>query len=143
MRLLALCFVLFLGLSSNAQEKSEDFTQFCEKFFSDPTFQLSRIRFPLPMVEPRKDTDSFDTVTVGRGEWQYSDFGYGKKQSGSIDRYEARTYDNFALRRVKRLRNTKKRVVGFEGIDNGIRVYLYFHLQKNRWMLVRFEDRSD
>ena len=142
MQLRMMYLLLFFRFICTAQDKTEDFDQFCKSFFSDRAFQVSRIAFPLVKVQITEDLEDVDTILVQRQDWQYSDFGYGKKRDQTTDNWEIRLYDNFALKKSKRLTNTTERVVGFEGIDNGISVHLYFELRGSKWTLVKFQDLS-
>ncbi len=120
----------------------EGFRAFLRQFFTDPQFQLQRVRFPLewrelvdnkdPRGEPFLGRDSRKT----RGEWKHlAGPEYFRCKTSC---YDLVTYDNFQ----RRSKASTERVVAFEGVDNGINIALYFRLIDGKWMLVRFIDES-
>jgi len=132
-QIILIMILLNLISQSFAQDSNQDFNSFSYKFFSDSSFQKGNIEFPLIMIIWNSDTDDFDTSYVKPPQWVYSDFNFFKND------FNVQLYDSFQ----KSLRNTKERVISFEGVENGIQVNLFFKYSSFSWRLVKLEDFSD
>jgi hypothetical protein len=116
-----------------AQNTNQDFAGFCTRFFKDSTYQMAHIKFPLTKVFNNSEKERYDTTQLSQSEWKYSDFGYFHNN------YNTQVYDNFN----KTFRDSKKRMLSFEGVENGIDVDLCFVLMGKEWILIRIEELSD
>lgn len=142
-----ICVVLSLELASaeplvKSLPVKEDFRLFLRRFFSDPSFQLERVRFPLEWQELVDNPDPAGEPFIERirrktsGEWNHLEGPAYFRCSTNC--YDLVTYDNFR----RRPSASTERVVAFEGVDNGINMALYFRLINGKWMLVRYTDGS-
>jgi hypothetical protein len=119
---------------------TEEFRPFLYRFFNEPSFQLDRVQFPLLKKSIVFDGEKYDGIKeemISRAQW---------KHVPGPDQYRCKTncfdvvfYDNFE----RKFRESKERVVAFEGVGNGINAALYFRLENEKWKLIKYEDLSN
>jgi hypothetical protein len=105
----------------------ESFEEFFTRFRQDSTFQLSRIRFPLPRFSQADDAEQ----RLARRDWQFEPFYSGQETYTQM-------FDNFAMG----LADTDERVYALIGVESDIRQNYFFRRSAGRWYLVRVEDLS-
>ena len=109
---------------------AEQFDSFFEKFISDSTFQLSRIKFPLASTT-LVNGDEYLTEKLQISDWKYTPL-------YSNDTYTSQIYDNFQMK----LRNSDERMFCWKGIENGICIQYMFKCICERWFLIEYNDFS-
>lgn len=125
--------LFFVAVTVNAQQ--EDFETFYKRFISDQEFQLTRVKFPSPVMILNLETAGEDTMYVSKDEWEFSNYEIGEPHKIII-------YDNFDRKNSGKNKNTGERVVSFVGTNNGINYHIYFKLIKGKWYLVKTIDLS-
>lgn len=125
--------LFFFAVTVNAQQ--EDFETFYKRFISDPEFQLTRVKFPSPVMILNLETAGEDTMYVSKDEWEFSNYEIGEPHKIII-------YDNFDRKNSGKNKNTGERVVSFVGTNNGINYHIYFKLINGKWYLVKTIDLS-
>lgn len=125
--------LFFFAVTVNAQQ--EDFETFYKRFISDPEFQLTRVKFPSPVMILNLETAGEDTMYVSKDEWEFSNYEIGEPHKIII-------YDNFDRKNSGKNKNTGERVVSFVGTNNGINYHIYFKLMNGKWYLVKTIDLS-
>lgn len=112
----------------------EDFEQFIQKFSTQETFQLQRIKFPIKVVIPDEEHEGMAPMeeTIGKYEWEMLDLTYDST-------YLARPYDQY-YQDVRYKNDTA--VVEIRGINNGIYADYYFTLIEDKWYLVTLYEAS-
>jgi hypothetical protein len=117
----------------NQENIDASFEIFIEHFNKDSTFQISRIAFPLKLIEPdwEKEGELVER-RVQRSEFRKLDFSYDKSMpTREFDKYEQRV-------KVKK----DKAVIEIRGIDNGIMSDSFFEKRNGKWTLVSIIDKS-
>ena len=124
-KLLVVLILLFNSCKENDRIKEdvntsenidEDFNIFLEKFNRDSIFQISRINFPLKVIERNDDNLLEETEkTIELKEYEKIDLSYPKDiLTREFDRYR----QNIKL-------SDKKATIEIRGIDNGIYINIY------------------
>lgn len=128
-------FILVIGCAAkNTNESLKDdevFEDFFKEFSSNPTFQSSRINFPLK--HSYYDGESLIDDEISGNDWEYIDFGQDSLAS-------ARKEDAYSIE-LKSNQNSVEYLR--KGIDNGISMSYYFEKRKAQWFLVKILDRSN
>lgn len=106
---------------------TEQFDEFFNRFRQDSSFQLSRVRFPLPWYSQADDA----TRQLTRKSWQFEPF-YSAQETYT------QVFDNFAMW----LADSDERVFALIGVASDIRQNFFFRRLDGRWFLVRVEDLS-
>ncbi len=118
--------------------QTNNFRVFLWKFFNDPKFQLEHVQFPLKYsyyeagffdIEEKAKTLTLENWNNLPGPEHFR---------CKVNCFDLMIYDNFD----KTHQNTDKRVLSFEGVENGILINLYFEYKASEWMLIRWEDYS-
>lgn len=141
MRLKLFCvviaFLIFAPYSYAAKEqKNYVFRHYLYQFFNDPAFQLEHVKFPLEHSYVDDEFEEFHKV-IAKAEWKHLPGPeHYRCESGCFDIV---IYDNFE----KKYANYDKRVLSFEGVENGISSSMYFEYLDGQWMLVKWEDFSN
>lgn len=125
--------LFFFAVTVNAQQ--EDFETFYKRFISDQEFQLTRVKFPSPVMILNLETAGEDTMYVSKDEWEFSNYEIGEP-------HKIIFYDNFDRKNSGKNKNTGERVVSFVGTNNGINYHIYFKLINGKWYLVKTIDLS-
>jgi len=110
-----------------AAHRGERFEEFFARFRQDSSFQLGRIRFPLPRFSQADDAEQ----RLDRAGWQFEPFYTGQETYTQM-------FDNFAMR----LADTDERVYALIGVASDVRQNYFFRRLAGRWYLVRIEDLS-
>ena len=138
MRRIAL-FILFTSLmgcaiKGNVQQTTE-FRTFIRGFFSSESYQIKHVRFPVAFVhfQTGEPDSALITTYVEKKDWEY--FKGPDSYRCLSDCYDIIIYDNYQ----RKFRDNKKRVLSFEGVDNGINTALYFEFINNEWYLIKYE----
>ena len=141
-KLLVVLILLFNSCKENDRIKEvvntsdnidEDFNIFLEKFNRDTIFQISRINFPLKVIE-RNDENLLEETekTIELKEYEKIDLSYPKDiLTREFDRYR----QNIKL-------SDKKATIEIRGIDNGIYINIYFEKEDGKWILTSWTDKS-
>lgn len=111
-------------------ETQENFNSFIDKFISDSSFQLERIKFPL-ISSTLKNADQVETKLIQISDWKITSL-YRNEA------YKSQIYDNFQ----NEMKNTDERVFCWEGVENGIYLEYKFKRINNEWYLVEYNDFS-
>lgn len=106
---------------------AERFEEFFSRFRQDSSFQVSRIRFPLPWYSQAEA----GAHQLARATWQFEPFYTAQETVTQV-------FDNFAMR----LADTDERVYALIGVASDIRQNFFFRRLGGRWFLVRVEDLS-
>jgi|GEM_PF-5542935 len=101
----------------------EDFSIFQSRFFSDSSYQLSRIKFPLNFLEP--DNSPFQLV---QGQWRFSEHLHWSKTNPSDVHFKL----------IEVLNADRDKVV-YGKHDNGDYENYTFSLVDGKWFLVKVE----
>lgn len=110
-----------------AGSRGEGFEEFFTRFRQDTSFQLSRIRFPLPRFSQADDAEQ----RLDRAGWEFEPFYTGQETYTQV-------FDNFAMRPA----DTDERVYALIGVASDVRQNYLFRRIGGRWYLVRVEDLS-
>ena len=141
-KLLVVLILLFNSCKENDRIKEdvntsenidEDFNIFLEKFNRDSIFQISRINFPLKVIE-RNDENLLEETekTIELKEYEKIDLSYPKDiLTREFDRYR----QNIKL-------SDKKATIEIRGVDNGIYINIYFEKEGGKWILTSWTDKS-
>jgi len=132
MKTLLIIVNLFAFQTMLSQSTKEDFSSFCQKFFGDSTYQISRIVFPIAWHQESPTIETKDSI-IEKSNWSYSHFGYYSNQ------FNVQLYDNYH----KQFRATNEMLVSFEGVECGINLNFYFRRIKSKWYLIKVIDNSD
>jgi hypothetical protein len=130
-------FVLTFLLNSCKKEElqsnkvDEIFEKFIEKFSADSLFQVSRVNFPLPIVELDNDYNPINK-RINKTDYSMMDLRYN-------DSLAKRQYDKYT-QKIKAEGN--KRTIEIRGIDNGIVIDVYFEKRNGKWVLIGWNDSS-
>lgn len=125
--LITIFFLTACGVKEQShanRNKPEDFDIFWQKFASEETFQLERIKFPLK--GKWYDTDSgkdIDTLFI-ESEWVFSDVKDKK------------------LHKTLKRKSTNKYIMNFQIDDTGYYVEYIFELIDMKWFLTSIIDES-
>lgn len=111
-----------------------DFKVFLNYFSKDSIFQVSRINFPLKVMEvDENNTLEQINVTIQKKEFTKLDFEYPKDAlTRELDRY---------TQTIKIKEN--KCIVEIRGVDNGIYSDYFFEKDKGKWFLKSWNDNSN
>ena len=117
------------------QQQTVEFRIFIRGFFNDPTYQISHLRFPVEYVHYQTDEPDSVLITtyLKKKDWEY--FKGPDIYRCKSNCYDIIIYDNYQ----RRLKGNNKRVLSFEGVDNGIDTALYFEFIDGEWFLVKYE----
>lgn len=127
--------VALIGCASNAgRSQTVDFRVFVREFFSSEDFQADHIRFPLESVTLDYETSDFTSEFISKAEWNFAKGPAYFECEKSC--YDIMIYDTFS----KHQESSGKRVLAFEGAQNGINSSMYFQLVDGKWYLVKVED---
>ena len=110
------------------QQKLEDFDTFRSRFFSDSTFQIERIRFPLQVVVNNTLEDKSDTSYVSKELWKFSNLHYVEEVELLVKGGEPG--------------HLAERVVHIHGTESGVNVQLFFKRVGRKWYLFHVLDES-
>lgn len=126
------------ALGGNTEETTlsneEEFDLFIQKFSTEESFQIDRIKFPINIIIPDTGHEGMAPMheTIGKYDWEMLDLTYDST-------YVTRPYDQYY--QVVRFTNDTA-VVEIRGIDNGIYADYYFSLINNKWYLVTLYEAS-
>ena len=116
---------------SNKPSQIEDFDDFFYKFRNDSIFQISRVQFPLRFEGLSDGYTKEEKSNINKQDWAY-------KQFFSSEEY----YVEISKSPDIKEKETGKRLLSFNGIENGIYVSYEFRLLNNKWFLIKWIDRS-
>lgn len=110
----------------------ESFYVFLDKFSTEESFQLDRIKFPIIVTVPNMEDQGMAPMedTIDKYGWERLDLTYDST-------YTTRRYDKY--HQIIRFRNDTA-VVELRGIDNGIYADYYFRLIDDQWYLVTLNE---
>ena len=140
MKILQVVIITFLlsgcATTSNIPQTVE-FRHFIRDFFNDRSFQLQHVRFPAPHIHyganGSETGGTIVTTYIENDNWKHlSGPDYYKCQ---INCFDVVIYDNFSRKHGE----SNKRVLSFEGVNNGINSSLYFERINGQWFLVKLE----
>jgi hypothetical protein len=121
----AVAFICLNAGQSYSQAK-EDFNTFFKKFEHDKAFQLSRITFPVKVLQIDED-DKRKKVFISKAKWEYTDLLSSKKEKYIL--------------KIGKVKNNECAVnVMIE--DTGVMVTHTFQLRSGKWWLILIEDAS-
>lgn len=122
------------SVDTDGLDTVEEFDQFIQKFSSEKSFQLNRIKFPIQAIVPDTEHEGMAPMeeSIGKYDWEMLDLTYDST-------YLTRPYDQYY--QVVRFRNDTA-VVEIRGINNGIYADYYFELVDNQWFLVSLYEAS-
>ncbi len=112
----------------------DNFNVFLSYFSKDSIFQVSRVNFPLKVIEI-DDNNMMETIerTVEKEEYTKLDFEYPKDAlTREFDRY---------TQKIKAKGNNV--TIEIRGVDNGIYSDVYFEKVKGKWFLKSWKDTSN
>ena len=121
-------------MTGNIRETTE-FRSFIRDFFKSGAYQVAHVKFPVEFVHYKTDEPDSALVTtyVEKKDWEY--FKGPDNYRCQSDCYDIIIYDNYQ----RKFKNNKKRVLSFEGVDNGIDTALYFEFINEQWYLIKYE----
>jgi len=130
-------FILVFSLNSckkeelSSQKTDENFEIFIEKFSADSLFQISRVKFPLPIIEL---DDDYNPVSkkINKADYNIINLRYN-------DSLAKRQYDKYSQ---KTKIEGNKRTIEIRGIENGIMIDNYFEKQNGKWIFIGWKDLS-
>jgi len=128
---------LLQGCATNNNYQTMDFRVFIRDFFEYQEYQVKHIKFPLEFIYYEYDDPELDFVLktkfLTKESWEHLPGpAYYQCQTSCFD---ILIYDNFE----RQHKETGKRVLSFEGAENGINSALYFELIDGEWFLVKYE----
>ena len=111
-----------------------DFKVFLDYFSKDSIFQVSRVNFPLKVMEV-DENNTLESIekTISKTEYTKLDFEYPKDAL-------TREYDKYT-QKIKT--NGNKAVIEIRGYDNGICTDFFFEKLNGKWFLKSWNDTSD
>ncbi|MBF6640282.1 DUF4348 domain-containing protein [Flavobacterium sp. J49] len=112
----------------------DNFKVFLSYFSKDSVFQVSRVKFPLKVMEV-DENNMMESIekTIEKEEYTKLDFEYPKDAlTREFDRY---------TQKVKT--NGNKVTVEIRGVDNGIYTDFYFEKVNGKWFLKSWNDTSN
>jgi hypothetical protein len=111
-----------------------DFKVFIDYFSKDSIFQVSRVNFPLKVMEV-DENNTLESIekTISKTEYTKLDFEYPKDAL-------TREYDKYT-QKIKT--NENKAVIEIRGYDNGICTDFFFEKLNGKWFLKSWNDTSD
>ncbi|MBF6640277.1 DUF4348 domain-containing protein [Flavobacterium sp. J49] len=112
----------------------EDFKTFLGFFSKDSIFQVSRVKFPLKVMEVDENNmlESKENV-IQKNEYSTLDFEYPKDAlTRELDRY---------TQNIKTKGN--ETVIEIRGVDNGIYSDFFFEKVGGKWFLKSWDDKSN
>jgi hypothetical protein len=129
--------LLFAMPTYAGETQTNNFRVFLRDFFNNPSFQMQHVKFPLEYTYYEAEFDIEEKSKLFSPEnWKHLP---GPDQFRcKINCFDLMIYDNFE----KKQKSNGKRVLSFEGVENGILINMYFEYQASKWMLVRWEDYS-
>lgn len=131
-----LLFILLLStftLSASKQTGLENFQQFFQKFTTDHSFQLKRVKFPLKCEALEIGEEVPSISFLKKIDWEFIDFKYDKS-------YAIRRYDAYTQKIVFKGKTTV--IIERRGNDNGIYIDYNFKLENGKWYFVSIKDSS-
>lgn len=113
---------------------SEEFDKFIQKFSTEESFQIERIKFPINIIVPDAGHEGMAPMheIIGKYDWEMIDLSYDST-------FLTRPYDQY-YQAVRFTNDTA--VVEIRGIDNGIYADYYFSLINKKWYLVTLYEAS-
>jgi hypothetical protein len=120
------CVAAFSQHSQKIAVKSaaaEDFSIFQSRFFSDSSYQLARIKFPLDFLKP----DSYPRQIV-KGDWKFNAHLHWSKTNPS----------DIHFKLIEVVDADQNKVVHGK-LDNGIYEDYTFSLENGKWILAKLE----
>lgn len=112
----------------------EDFKNFLDYFSKDSIFQISRVSFPIKVLEV-DENNMFESVEkiINRKEYTTLNFEYPKDAlTREFGRY---------TQKIKRKNNVS--IVEIRGVDNGIYSDFFFEKVNGKWILKSWNDKSN
>jgi len=111
-----------------------DFKVFLSYFSKDSIFQVSRVNFPLKVMEV-DENNMLETIekSISKKEYTTLDFQYPKDAL-------TREYDKYT-QKIKT--NGNKAIIEIRGYDNGICTDFFFEKLEGKWFLKSWDDTSD
>lgn len=128
-----LVFLTFLSCEKkheNENSVDKSFQSFLTKFNNDSIFQISRVKFPLPIIE--MDGDNFNEVHNQIEKKNYTKFDLTNNKSHQKE--EGYTQE------IKL--NKNKATIEIRGIENGIMTDYYFEKINGKWFFIGMKDAS-
>jgi len=115
------------------KDVNKNFNDFIHLFNTDSLFQLSRVRFPIPIqyADWKKDYE-YTKDTIEKNDYRIMTFEYDES-------YKTRDFDKYE--QTVEI-NGNKATIDLKGIDNGINGAYYFEEINNKWILVSWVDSS-
>jgi hypothetical protein len=137
MRNLIIFFTLLLPISSSFGEVPQtiEFRSFLYDFFQEPDFQINHISNPYTYASFSSDEEDADLVTVIKNLDNWKHLKGPEHYRCKKNCFDLMIYDNFDKKHIE----SGKRVLAFEGVENGINSTLYFELINNEWFMVKYE----
>ena len=113
---------------------AEMFDTFIQRFNTERSFQLSRVKFPIKVevLEDGAEEPEIVEKMLGRYDWELLDFTY---DSTCL----TRPYDQYTQEICFR---NDSAILKIRGIENGIYADYYFANEEDKWYLVGFTDTS-
>ncbi|WP_162900331.1 DUF4348 domain-containing protein [Aquimarina sp. AD10] len=109
-----------------------EFKIFFEFFNKDSAFQISRINFPLKIMEMNGEMSDVEPRTIELQDYEKMDLTYDKS-------FETREYDKYTQEVI--LDGSKARIE-LRGIDNGIHNDFEFEKVDGKWKMITWTDSS-
>ena len=109
-----------------------NFNDFIDKFSTDSTFQISRIKFPLKTKWYDIDNDKDSLIYKDRSGFEMMDF-RNKNSTGQYDQWEQKMVVD---------KNNTSATIEIRGIENGIMIDYLFEKINGAWMLMEIDDSS-
>lgn len=116
----------------------ENFELFLEKFSQNYPFQISRVGFPLSIVEFDENLDPYNDDPIHK---KINENEYKSKFDFRYEDYHSSLKHSAFTQEIKL--NKDKAKIEIRGVNNGIFSDAYFEKQNGKWMFVRFEDFSN
>lgn len=108
-----------------------NFNDFIEKFSTDTTFQISRIKFPLKIQW--YDVSNFKDTLIYKDRSGFKMMDFRKKPKSQNDNWEQKIVVD---------KNNTTATIEIRGIENGLVVDYFFEKINAAWMLIEIHDSS-
>ncbi|WP_024769503.1 DUF4348 domain-containing protein [Aquimarina macrocephali] len=118
-----------IEIPSNVDSEFKTFFKFFNK---DSTFQISRIDFPLKIMEMNGEMSDVEPRIIELKDYEKMDLTYDKS-------FETREYDKYTQKVI--LDGSKARIE-LRGIDNGIHNNFEFEKIDGQWKMITWTDSS-
>lgn len=117
--------VLKIEIKKSDIIQDEDFENFFERFNNDSIFQVSRVDFPIKVIELDTDNLKEDTLELNQTNYYFQEIAK-----------ESRDYN------IEKSISKDSTKIILKGIDNGIYKEIFFFMDNGKWKLKTWSDLS-